>query len=45
MIYMLLLLCPVCERKAKTNICEECGCVIDTSSFNVGQISTHKKFS
>lgn len=29
------LLCPVCERKLKTNICEECGCVINTSSFNV----------
>jgi predicted amidophosphoribosyltransferase len=28
------LFCPDCGKKLETNVCEQCGCVIDTDSFN-----------
>lgn len=29
------LFCPDCGKELKTNVCEQCGCVINTDSFNV----------
>lgn len=30
-----VLFCPDCSKKLETNVCEQCGCVIDTDSFNI----------
>lgn len=31
----IILLCPVCGKKLNTNVCEQCGQVINTDSFDV----------